>query len=355
MTGTKMIKVLIIDDSAMVRKIFTQELSKDPEIEVVGSAPDPFIGRDKIVQLKPDVLVLDIEMPRMDGLSFLEKLMKYHPMPVIIVSSLTKKGPEVALRGLELGAAEVMAKPGEAYSVGDMSAQLKEKIKAVSKIKSFNLMSRIANPKTSQEIPKIATKALIRTTNKIIAIGASTGGTEAIKEVLTALPANMPPIVIVQHMPQNFTKSFADRLNNLCALEVKEAENNESATPGKVLIAPGNTHMVLKRSGANYFVEIKDGPLVLHQRPSVEVLFNSVAKYAGRNAVGVLLTGMGKDGAGGLLEMRKAGAYTIAQDEASCIVFGMPKEAIMLGGAMKIESLKKIPSALITYLKSETN
>ena len=343
------IKVLIIDDSAMVRKIFTQELAKDPEIIVVGSAPDPFIGRDKIVELNPDVLILDVEMPRMDGLTFLEKLMKYQPMPVIIVSSLAKKGCDVALRALELGAAEVMSKPGESYSVGDMSEQLAEKIKAVAKIKPLRLLSNVNFSTPSQNIQK--SNEMIKTTNKIIAIGASTGGTEALKEVLTALPGNMPPIVIVQHMPQHFTKSFADRLNTLCSLEVKEAENGDLATPGKVLIAPGNKHMVLKRSGASYYVEIKDGPLIHHQRPAVEILFQSVAKYAGSNSIGVILTGMGKDGAKGLLDMRNNGAYTIAQDEASCIVFGMPKEAIALGGVIKIESLKKIPQVLVNLLK----
>lgn len=343
------IKVLIIDDSSMVRKIFTRELAKDPEIEVVGTAPDPFIGRDKILNLKPDVLILDIEMPRMDGLTFLEKIMKHYPMPVIIVSSLAKKGCDVAFRALELGAVEVMAKPGESYSVGDMSEQLIDKIKAVSKIN----ITKIASKQTSSVQPrqKIQSNSLIRTTNKIIAIGASTGGTEALKEVLTALPATMPPILIVQHMPQHFTKSFAERLNELCSLEVKEAENGEPASFGKVLIAPGNKHMILKRSGANYYVDIKDGPLVYHQRPSVEVMFNSVAKYAGKNAIGVILTGMGKDGAKGLLDMKEAGAYTIAQDEVSCVVFGMPKEAILLGAVIKKESLFKIPFSLVELAK----
>jgi len=343
------IKVLIVDDSAMVRKILTQELSKDPEIEVVGSAPDPFVGRDKIVQLEPDVLILDIEMPRMDGLTFLEKLMKYHPMPVIIVSSLAKKGCDVALKALELGAAEVMGKPGESYSVGDMSEQLTEKVKAVAYIKPSKM---IPLSYTKPEI-KYNSNALIKTTNKIIAIGASTGGTEALREVLTTLPGDMPPIVIVQHMPQHFTKSFADRLNDMCELSVKEAEDHDLVSPGNVLIAPGNKHMVLRRSGAQYYVEIQDGPLVFHQRPSVETLFISVAKYAGSNAIGVILTGMGRDGANGLLEMKKAGAYTIAQDESSCIVFGMPKEAIQLGAAMKVESLKRIPTTLINLLKNK--
>lgn len=343
------IRVLIIDDSAMVRKIFSQELAKDPDIEVVGAAPDPFIGRDKIIELEPDVVILDIEMPRMDGLTFLQKLMKAKPMPVIIVSSLAQKGCDVAFKALELGAAEVMGKPGASYSVGDMSEQLIEKIKAVSKVNVSKLTTK--QDLATQAVHRPPSQSLIRTTNKIIAIGASTGGTEALKNVLVALPPTMPPILIVQHMPQYFTKSFADRLNDLCALEVKEAENNDAVSPGKALIAPGNKHMTLKRSGASYYVEIKDGPLVYHQRPAVEVLFQSVAKYAGPNAIGVMLTGMGKDGANGMLEMKNAGAYTIAQDEASCVVFGMPREAIILGAVMKTESLARIPFSLIDLSK----
>lgn len=340
----KKIKVLIIDDSAMVRKIFSRELGKDATIEVVGTAPDPYIGRDKIVQLKPDVVILDIEMPRMDGLSFLQKLIKYHPIPVIIVSSLAKEGCEVALRALELGAAEVMAKPGPSYSVGDMSKQLIEKVKAVAEMKQLSFLKGSKSQKPPMHSSR---KAMIKTTNKIVAIGASTGGTEAIKEILVSLPVQMPPILIVQHMPQYFTKSFAERLNSICALRVKEAEDGELATPGKVLIAPGNKHMLLKRSGATYYVEVKKGPLVFHQRPSVEVLFNSVAKYAGPNAIGIILTGMGKDGAKGLLEMKNAGAYTVAQDEKSCVVYGMPKEAVVLGAVQKIQSLQMIPRTLM--------
>jgi two-component system, chemotaxis family, protein-glutamate methylesterase/glutaminase len=340
----KKIKVLIVDDSAMVRKVFTEQLAKDPEIEVVGTAPDPYIGRDKIVYLKPDVLILDIEMPRMDGLTFLEKLMRYYPMPVIIVSSLAKEGCEVALKALELGAMEVMAKPGAAYSVQDMSEQLIEKIKAVSQVKKF---------KREPHAP-IAVKPVnlmqFKTTERIIAIGASTGGTEAIKDVLVNLPAEIPPILIVQHMPEHFTKSYAERLDKLCKFEVKEAIDGDWATPGRALIAPGNKHMILKRSGARYYVEVKEGPLVYHQRPSVEVLFSSVAKYAGPNGVGIILTGMGRDGANGLLEMKNAGAFTIAQDENSCIVYGMPKEAVALGAAMRIVALDNIPQNLIDVL-----
>lgn len=340
----KKIKVLIVDDSAMVRKVFSEQLARDSEIEVVGTAPDPYIGRDKIVYLHPDVLILDIEMPRMDGLTFLEKLMRYYPMPVIIVSSLAKEGCEVALKALELGAIEVMAKPGAAYSVQDMSEQLIEKIKAVAQVKKFkreSLMVPAARPVNLTQF---------KTTERIIAIGASTGGTEAIKDVLINLPAEIPPILIVQHMPEHFTKSYAERLNTLCKFEVKEAVDGEWATPGKALIAPGNKHMVLKRSGARYYVEVKDGPLVYHQRPSVEVLFSSVAKYAGPNAAGILLTGMGRDGANGLLEMKNAGAFTIAQDENSCIVYGMPKEAVALGAAMRVVSLENIPQNLMEVL-----
>ena len=344
----KKIRVLIIDDSAMVRKVFSHELAKDPEIEVIATAPDPYIGRDKIVFLNPDVVLLDIEMPRMDGLTFLEKLMKHHPMPVIIVSYLGQKEGEVALKALELGAAEVMAKPSSSYSysVKEMSEQLIDKIKAVSKMKRFRVTSLDAN----QPPPKPLNKAMLKTSTKIIAIGASTGGTEAIKEVLIRLPVDIPPIIIVQHMPPFFTKSFADRLNTLCSIEVKEAEDKELLVPGKALIAPGNKHMVLNRSGATYFVEIKDGPLVFHQRPSVEVLFQSVAMYAGSNAVGIILTGMGQDGAKGLLEMKQAGAFTIAQDENSCVVYGMPKEAVAIGAVNKEASLEDIPKVLLDVL-----
>lgn len=343
------IRVFIVDDSALVRKIFTDELSRDPDIQVIGSAPDPFIARDKIVSNRPDVMLLDIEMPKMDGLTFLQKIMKHLPLPVIIVSSLARGSAEVAMKALELGAADVMAKPGSSYSVKDMSEQLVQKIKAVHRMKRpvFHFSNNKREPEAT------SSKALIRTTNKIIAIGASTGGTEAIKEVLIRLPAEMPPIIIVQHMPQFFTKSFADRLDNLSALEVKEAEHGESLRVGKVLIAPGNVHMVLKRSGANYYVELKDGPLVYHQRPSVEVLFRSVAKYAAKNAIGVILTGMGKDGALGMLDMYKAGAPTIAQDEKSCVVFGMPKEAIAAGGVSKVMALEEIPRHLIQLVSRE--
>ncbi len=343
------IKVLIVDDSAMVRKVISEELSADPALEVVGTAPDPFVARDKIIQLEPDVLLLDIEMPKMDGLTFLEKLMRYHPLPVIIVSSLSVRGGPVALHAFELGAVEVIAKPGASYSVKNMSQQLIEKIKAVAGMKRFPQAS--SKPVEAEPLSRVS-GALLRTTYKIVAIGASTGGTEAIKEVLTRMPEDMQPIVIVQHMPEAFTRAFAERLNERCRIQVKEAEEREPLTPGKALIAPGNRHLVVKRSGAEYYVELKDGPLVFHQRPSVEVMFQSVAKYAGANAIGVILTGMGKDGATGLLEMRKAGAFTIAQDEASCVVYGMPKEAVAVGAVDRILPLAEIPRNVLERLRS---
>lgn len=344
----KKIRVLIVDDSAIVRKIIAEELSKEPDIEVIGTAPDPYVARDKIVFQKPDVITLDIEMPRMDGLTFLKKLMKYYPLPVIVVSSLTPKGSRMALEALEYGAVEVLSKPGSAYSVGDMSAQLKEKIRVAAKVNLKQIQP--VKITTSSSIP--ITKALSETTQKIIAIGASTGGTEAIKEVLLHLPLNIPGIVIVQHMPPQFTKAFAERLNHLCQIEVKEARDGDSVMNGMALIAPGNLHMLLKRSGSRYYVNLKDGPMVHHQRPAVDVLFRSVAQYAGPNAIGVILTGMGADGAEGLLKMKESGAKTIAQDEESCVVFGMPKEAIKRGAVDKILPLEKIPQEIIQLINS---
>jgi two-component system, chemotaxis family, protein-glutamate methylesterase/glutaminase len=340
-----MIKVLIVDDSAIVRQIFTRELSKQPDIQVVGAAPDPYVARDKIVALKPDVITLDVEMPRMDGITFLGKLMKYYPLPVIIVSSLTKAGGKLALDAIEKGAVEVLAKPGEAYSVGDLGEQLAEKIRAAARV-DINLYAK-KDTGAPKPAAAVVSRALAETTNKVLAIGASTGGTEALKEILIRLPRNIPGTVIVQHMPPNFTTAFAERLNSLCEFEVKEAQDNDTVRPGLALIAPGNYHMVFQRSGSRYFVRIKTGPMVHHQRPAVDVTFKSVARYAGANAAGVILTGMGKDGAEGLLEMKQAGAKTIAQDEASCVVFGMPKEAIKLGAADRVLGLNDIPAAIV--------
>jgi two-component system chemotaxis response regulator CheB len=342
------IKVLIVDDSAVVRKIFSEILSREEDIEVVGTAPDPFVARDKIVQLKPDVITLDIEMPRMDGLTFLKKLMQYYPMPVIVVSSLTPKGSKTALEALENGAVEVLAKAEGSYSVGDMSTHLVEKIRMAARAK-------VSQPsKASASAPPVAkdhSLALSETTQKLIAVGASTGGTEAIKEVLMRMPPNIPGMVIVQHMPAQFTASFAERLDSLCPIRVREAKDGDSVLNGQALIAPGNFHMILKRSGTRYFVSIKEGPMVHHQRPAVDVLFNSVAKVAGSNAIGVILTGMGADGAQGMREMKQAGAKTIAQDEGSCVVFGMPKEAIKLGAVDQVAPLDRISQEIIHSLQ----
>ncbi|MDB5104616.1 MAG: chemotaxis response regulator protein-glutamate methylesterase [Fibrobacteres bacterium] len=340
------IKVLVVDDSALVRDVFTKELSRDPEIEVVGAVPDPYVARDQIVKLRPDVVTLDIEMPRMDGLTFLRKLMRYYPLPVIIVSSLTPKAGALALEAMDLGAVDVMCKPGAAYAVGDMAVQLREKVKAAAMIR---VVKREApDPSRTGNAPPAPTRlSLFKTTHVVVAIGASTGGTQALQSLLTALPANAPGIVIVQHMPEHFTRSFAERLNGLCAMEVKEAEDGDTVAPGRVLIAPGNYHMLLTRSGAVYRVSVKSGPLVSRHRPSVDVLFKSVARYAGSNAVGVIMTGMGNDGAAGLKEMRDAGAETVAQDEASCVVYGMPKEAVAHGAVGHIAPLDAIPEMIL--------
>lgn len=340
-------RVLIVDDSAVVRKVFKEELSREKDIEIIGTAPDPFVARDKIVKLKPDVITLDIEMPRMDGLTFLKRLMQFYPLPVIVVSSLTERGSRLAIEALSSGALEVMSKPSGSYSVGEMSAQLIEKIRAVAGV---NLRKLTKRPPQASSIAATATRALVETANKLIAIGASTGGTEALKVVLTGMPPNSPGILVVQHMPAHFTRSFAERLNALSAITVKEAENGDTLLNGMALIAPGNYHMLLKRSGTRYYVQVKTGPLVHHQRPAVDVLFHSVARCAGSNAIGVILTGMGADGAEGLLKMREAGALTLAQDEKSCVVFGMPKEAIKLGAAAKVVSLNQIAATALSML-----
>ncbi len=334
-------RVLVVDDSAVVRNIFTRELSRDPEIEVVGTAPNPYVARDKIVKLKPDVITLDIEMPRMDGITFLTKLMRHYPMPVIVVSSLTAKGGDLALEAIQAGAVDVMSKPGAAYTVGDMSVGLIDKIKAAARVD-------VQRTGVSEAIEPVKRLSMTRTTNKVIAIGASTGGTQAVQGVLSAMPSNAPGIMIVQHMPEHFTRSFADRLNEVCEIEVKEAQDGDTVVPGKALIAPGNYHMLLRRSGATYKVQVKSGPLVCRHRPSVDVLFKSVARFAGQNAVGVIMTGMGGDGSKGLLEMKQNGAETIAQDERSCIVFGMPKEAIAIGAVDHVVPLQHIPQRILS-------
>lgn len=343
------IKVLIVDDSAVVRQVLTTELSKAADIEVVGTAVDPFAARDKILALKPDVLTLDLEMPRMDGLTFLAKLMKFHPLPVIVVSSLTTQGSEMAMRAMELGAIDVVCKPGESYTIGSVSVKLAEAIRAAAMSK---VVARSAAPSSSGAggSSGAAASLLTQTTHKILAIGASTGGTEAIRTVLQDMPATTPGTLIVQHMSEHFTASFAKRLNDLCPMEVHEATHNELVVPGVALLAPGNHHMVLNRSGARYYVEIKQGPPVFHQRPSVDVLFHSVARHAGANAVGAILTGMGADGAQGLLAMKNAGAHTLAQNEESCVVFGMPKEAIRVGGSQQVVHLNRMSRAIVESL-----
>ncbi|HWQ70007.1 MAG TPA: chemotaxis response regulator protein-glutamate methylesterase [Patescibacteria group bacterium] len=340
------IRVLIVDDSALMRKMLTVLLGRDSQIEVIGAAADPFFARDKIKALNPDVLTLDVEMPRMDGLTFLEKLMRAHPMPVVMVSSLTESGCETTLRALELGAVDFITKPK--VDLREHMDEIAEEI--IAKVRAASL-ARVV-PRERREPHAVSAGAaarspvpgaMIRTTDRVIAVGASTGGTEALKDFLTMLPANAPGIVIVQHMPEKFTKSFAERCDQLCTVRVKEAADGDRVLPGHALIAPGNYHMALRRNGAQYFVNVYSGPPVNRHRPSVDVLFESAAECAGRNAVGVIMTGMGADGAQGLLRMKQAGARTIAQDEASCVVFGMPKEAIALGAADHVLSLPMIP------------
>jgi two-component system chemotaxis response regulator CheB len=346
-----MIRVLIVDDSAVVRKVMTDELSRYDDIDIVGTAVDPYIARDKIVELRPDVITLDLEMPRMDGLSFLAKLMKHFPMPVVVLSSLTPKNSELALKALDLGAVEVMCKPGAAYSTKNISRNLVLAIRSAAIAKVNHRL-----PASQAGAGKVATSnLLVQTTHKVIAIGASTGGTKAIEAVLACMPATTPGTVIVQHMPEHFTTSFAERLNEICPMEVREARNNDRVVPGVVLIAPGNQHMVLTRTGGTYMVKIKGGPRVHYQRPSVDVLFQSVAKSAARNAVGVMLTGMGADGAKGMVAMKESGARTLAQDEASCVVYGMPKEAVKIGAVEEVLALSNIPRGIIRALEGTNN
>lgn len=343
-----MIKVLVVDDSALVRKVLTDELNKQPDIQVVGSAIDPYAARDKIVKLKPDVLTLDLEMPRMDGLSFLEKLMKHYPMPVVVVSSLTPRNSENALRALHLGAVDVICKPGSTYSTHNISRDIIKAVRAASLAK-FTIGKKEQHETRK---PKFAhtgysMNGLAQTTQKLIAIGASTGGTKAIERVIKDLPVQIPGIVIVQHMPPVFTKTFADRLNTVCNLTVVEAQDGDLVQSGKVLLAPGNYHVQVEKSGVKYYVKLRQGPPVNHHRPSVDVLFNSVAKSAGANAIGIILTGMGRDGASGMLEMKNAGAYTFAQDEATSVVYGMPKEAKRIGAVDELLPLDAISGAIM--------
>ena len=343
-TLKKNIEVLIVDDSAVVRQILTRDLNQHPGIIVIGTAPDTYIARDKIIALKPDVLALDVEMPRIDSIAFLRKLMRHHPMPVIVLYSLTPEGKKAAMDALTAGAIEISCKPGSACSAGEACTALVKKIKAASQARLGKQPLRRYEIRTYPE-----RLHMLETTNKIFAIGASTGGVQALLTLLAALPPNAPGTLVVQHMPAHFTGSFTEGLNEDCALTVKKACDGDAVIPGQVLVAPGGLHMMLQHSGADYYVTLEDGPLVCRQKPSVEVLFNSVAKYAGASAVGALLTGMGDDGAGGLLNMRKSGAHTIAQDEASCVVFGMPREAIERGAAEKVVPLSEIAQTLINF------
>ncbi|PLX13327.1 MAG: chemotaxis response regulator protein-glutamate methylesterase [Marinilabiliales bacterium] len=348
------IKVLIVDDSAVIRQTLSNIFESDRHIEVMGTASDPYMAAKKIQKEIPDVITLDVEMPRMDGITFLKKIMTQHPIPVVIISSLTAKGTETAMRALEFGAVEVISKPQMHTKefIEESRIKLCDAVKAASiaKLRRKTPPKEIqVQPKYSADavLPHTAARSMLKTTEKVVAVGASTGGTEAIKDFLMALPHDSPGIVIVQHMPEKFTRSFADRLNELCKITVKEAENNDSVIRGRALIAPGNFHMLLKRSGARYYVEIKEGPLVNRHRPAVDVLFRSTARYAGKNAIGIIMTGMGDDGAKGMLEMKEAGAYTIAQDEASCVVFGMPKEAIKLNAVNKTLPLENIAGEML--------
>jgi two-component system chemotaxis response regulator CheB len=349
------IKVLVIDDSALVRQTLCEILNSDPEIQVVGTAADPILAAERLRAVVPDVITLDVEMPRMDGLTFLQKLMSQHPIPVVMCSSLAERGSETALRALEFGAVDIITKPklGTKLFIEESRVRICDAIKgaAAARLEPLRVMRSMKEiaPKYTADVimEKPNTKAMIQTTEKVVVVGASTGGTEALKVFLEMLPEDTPGIVIVQHMPENFTAAFAKRLDSICRVTVKEAQDNDTVVRGRALIAPGNHHALLKRSGARYYVEIKDGPLVSRHRPSVDVLFRSAARYAGRNAVGVIMTGMGDDGARGMREMYDAGAITIAQDEATCVVYGMPCEAVKHGGVHKITPLQHIAAEVL--------
>jgi two-component system, chemotaxis family, protein-glutamate methylesterase/glutaminase len=347
------IQVLIVDDSAVVRNTLADIINADPRLAVMATATDPFAAAERMRLQAPDVITLDLEMPRMDGLTFLEKIMSQRPIPVVICSSLTEKGSLSALKAMELGAVEVIAKPliGTRAFLEESRVHICDAVcaAATARLKKIAPWRPIEPKLTADAVlaKPVASQAMVRTTDKVVAVGASTGGTEALRILLEMLPADSPGLVIVQHMPENFTRAFAERLNSICQVTVKEAQNDDTVMRGRVLIAPGNRHVLLKRSGARYYVEIKDGPLVSRHRPSVDVLFRSTARYAGANAVGVIMTGMGDDGAQGMLEMKSAGAFTIAQDEASCVVFGMPKEAIKKGGVDKVVPLNGIAAMVL--------
>jgi two-component system chemotaxis response regulator CheB len=348
------IKVLIVDDSALVRQALTEILSSDPQIEVVAAAPDPFVAAERIREFVPDVITLDVEMPRMDGITFLQKIMSQHPIPVVMCSTLTEAGSETAMKAMEYGAADIIVKPkmGTKQFIEESRIRICDSVKAAAMTKGKvrqQMRFREVAPKLTADVimERPNSKAMVQTTEKVVIVGASTGGTEALKVFLEMLPEDSPGIVIVQHMPEHFTAAFAKRLDSTCRITVKEAADNDSVVRGRALIAPGNHHTLLKRSGARYYVEIKDGPLVSRHRPSVDVLFRSAARYAGKNAVGVIMTGMGDDGAHGMREMFDAGAINIAQDEATCVVYGMPQEAVKLGGVHKCLPLGNIAAEVL--------
>ncbi|MCE5182374.1 MAG: chemotaxis response regulator protein-glutamate methylesterase [Betaproteobacteria bacterium] len=345
------IKVLIVDDSALIRSVLKEIIESHKDLKVVGAAPDPLVAREMIKALNPDVITLDVEMPRMDGIGFLEKLMRLRPMPVVMISSLTEKGSDITLRALELGAVDFIAKPKLDISRGlkEYSQEIADKIRAAARANLKKPTFQVQPSLTADAVlPSLSNR--VASTEKLIIVGASTGGTEAIKDFLIKLPPDCPGIAVTQHMPEAFTKSFAQRLDSLCKISVKEAENGDRILPGHAFIAPGHSHLLIKRSGANYVCELSDGPLVNRHRPSVDVLFRSAANHVGKNAIGVILTGMGKDGAVGMMEMKQAGSYNFAQDEASCVVFGMPKEAIATGGVDEIVPLQDMAARVMAYL-----
>lgn len=346
------IKVLIVDDSALIRSVMSEIVGSQPDMEVVGVAPDPLVARDLIKQTNPDVLTLDVEMPKMDGLDFLEKLMRLRPMPVIMVSSLTERGSEITMRALELGAVDFVTKPKLSIQSGmrEYTELITDKIRIASKARIKPRVIHAVEGNNTQVDALPLLRNPLTSSEKLIIIGASTGGTEAIKNFLVQMPSDCPGILITQHMPEGFTRSFAKRLDGLCKISVSEAVGGERVLPGHAYIAPGHSHLLLSRSGANYITQLDSGPPVNRHRPSVDVLFKSAATYAGKNAVGVILTGMGKDGAVGMLEMKNSGAYNFAQDEATCVVFGMPREAIAVGATHEVAPLNELPTKVLHYL-----
>jgi two-component system chemotaxis response regulator CheB len=344
------IKVLVVDDSALIRSVMTEIINSQPDMEVVATAPDPLVARELIKQHNPHVLTLDVEMPKMDGLDFLEKLMRLRPMPVVMVSSLTERGSEITMRALELGAVDFVTKPKISIQTGmrEYTDLIADKIRAASKARIRARVLPQAGAEGTAPLPQLRNPLM--SSEKLIIVGASTGGTEAIREFLMQMPSDCPGILITQHMPEGFTRSFAKRLDSLCKISVQEAQGNERVLPGHAYIAPGHSHLLLARSGANYMTKLDQGEPVNRHRPSVDVLFRSAAQFAGKNAVGVILTGMGKDGAAGMLEMKAAGAYNFAQDEASCVVFGMPREAIAVGATHEVGALQALPGMVLGYL-----